>query len=348
MEKTEALETWRVQSLNALHRRKKEIVLEKNTLDAEACEIDEEIRTTQEDLRNANRVCRLLEQEAIRRAGRARQLLELQDGNRRVGLLLELQAKNKEPNYEAEGVLQVKNEEPNYEAEGVPQVKNEEPNSEAEGIRRTKPDYEEANGIRYWHLMQEEVDHMAEMDAAGVTTCSHLGDIRREVESLKRKYYADHMEEYVEDCEEYVGGTELQDTFRSIYASKIVKTPSEDDDLRQFPQDLDDHENPAEANAEDGEEEGEAAWTYARQWLKRNGADGGIPKKYSPCVYFFKASHGCQKEEKCHFSHNEEIFCEGPFAALLKDLSWGRKDVKRFRGAPPPPPAPRQPCQPRD
>jgi len=297
--------TWRWQSLLALRRRREEIVVEKNRIDAEMWEIDEEIRTTQE---------------AIRTKGRVRQLLE----------------------------RHVKNEEPNYEAEGVLQVKNEEPNSEAEGIRRTKPDYEEANGIRYWHLMQEEVDHMAEMDAAGVTTCSHLGDIRRELESLKRKYYADHIEEYVEDCEESVGGTELQDTFRSIYASnptKIVKTSSEDDDLRQFPQDLDDHENPAEANAEDGEEEGEAAWTYARQWLKRNGADGGIPKKYSPCVYFFKANHGCQKEEKCHFSHNEEIFCEGPFAALLKDLSWGRKDVKRFRGAPPPPPPPATPLK---
>ena len=293
MAETVVVDTWRWQSLIALRRRRKEIELEKDRLDAEVWEIDQEIRTTQE---------------AIRTKGRATQLLE----------------------------LQAKNEEPNCEAEGVLQVKNEEPNSEAEGIRRTKPDYEEAYD-RYWHLMQEEVDHMAEMDAAGVTTCSHLGDIRREVESLKRKYYADHMEEYVEDCEEYVGGTELQDTFRSIYASKIVKTPSEDDDLRQFPQDLEDHENPAEANAEDGEEEGEAAWTYARQWLKRNGADGGIPKKYSPCVYFFKASHGCQKEEKCHFSHNEEIFCEGPFAALLKDRSWGRNHTKRFKGAPPPP-----------
>ena len=157
---------WRVQSLNALHRRKDEIVLEKNTLDAEACEIDEEIRTTQEDLRNANRVCRLLEQEAIRRAGRARQLLELQDGNRRVGLLLELQAKNKEPNYEAEGVLQVKNEEPNYEAEGVA---------------------EEA---------QEYMKETLALDASGVARSSHLEEKRY----IKRKYVADHGEEYVEDA----------------------------------------------------------------------------------------------------------------------------------------------------
>ena len=287
MAETVVVDTWRWQSLIALRRRRKEIELEKDRLDAEVWEIDQEIRTTQE---------------AIRTKGRATQLLELQ-------------AKNEEPNYEAEGVA----------------------------------DSEEANGKRYWHLMEEEMAQMEEMDASGAATSSHLAqDLRAELKSLKRKYAADHGEEYVEDGEEYVGGTELQDTFRSIYASnptKRVKTSSEDDDLRQFPQDLDDHENPAEANAEDGEEEGEAAWTYARQWLKRNGADGGIPKKYSPCVYFFKASHGCQKEEKCHFSHNEEIFCEGPFAALLKDLSWGRKDVKRFRGAPPPPPPPATPLK---
>ena len=76
-------------------------------------------------------------------------------------------------------------------------------------------------------------------------------------------------------------------------------------------------------NQAEEESEGNAE-QYARTWLEQNGDDSGIPKEYSPCVYFFKTKRGCQINT-CQFSHNEEIFREEPFAALLQKLSWMKK-----------------------
>ena len=67
-------------------------------------------------------------------------------------------------------------------------------------------------------------------------------------------------------------------------------------------------EEAAERYAEEGadsewyEGETEEEW-YAWKWVEQNGEDYGIPKQYTPCVYFFK-NHDCQKEEKCEWSHN--------------------------------------------
>jgi hypothetical protein len=83
---------------------------------------------------------------------------------------------------------------------------------------------------------------------------------------------------------------------------------------------------------------------YASKWLEQDGHNAGIPKKYSPCVYFFKARDGCQKNE-CEFSHNE-MFRQEPFAALLKNLSWEKKERKTFT-CPQPPPFPPGPGPPK-
>ena len=85
-------------------------------------------------------------------------------------------------------------------------------------------------------------------------------------------------------------------------------------------------EEAAERYAEEGadsewyEGETEEEW-YAWKWVEQNGEDYGIPKQYTPCVYFFK-NHDCQKGEKCEWSHNGDIFLKEPFADCLKNLFW--------------------------
>ena len=83
----------------------------------------------------------------------------------------------------------------------------------------------------------------------------------------------------------------------------------------------------------DEENKQDAAERYARIWLEQGGDDSEIPKKYSPCVYFFKAEYSCQNEE-CQFSHNK-IFEDEPFAALWKTLSWKMKVRNTFARPPP-------------
>ena len=74
----------------------------------------------------------------------------------------------------------------------------------------------------------------------------------------------------------------------------------------------------------------ETAWQYARKWHKQGGDTVGIPKQYTPCLYFFKAKHGCQRKEACQFSHNGKIFHKEPFHAMVQYFSWGTKGRKMF------------------
>ena len=76
---------------------------------------------------------------------------------------------------------------------------------------------------------------------------------------------------------------------------------------------------------------------FANKWLGQDGDDSGIPKKYSPCRYFFNTINGCNRKE-CDFSHNEKIFRHKEFTALFENLSWGMK--KRFCSVPRPPEIP--------
>jgi hypothetical protein len=78
------------------------------------------------------------------------------------------------------------------------------------------------------------------------------------------------------------------------------------------------------------EESQETAWRYARKWQEQGGDAVGIPKKYTPCLYFFKARHGCQKDEACQFSHNGKIFDVEPFHAMVQDRSREKKERKTF------------------
>ena len=72
------------------------------------------------------------------------------------------------------------------------------------------------------------------------------------------------------------------------------------------------------------------AWQYARKWHEQGGDAVGIPKQYTPCLYFFKAKHGCQRKEACQFSHNGKIFRKEPFHAMVQSFSWETKERKSF------------------
>ena len=87
------------------------------------------------------------------------------------------------------------------------------------------------------------------------------------------------------------------------------------------------------------EESEETAWQYAWKWQEQGGADFGIPKKYTPCLYFFKAKHGCQRDAACQFSHNGEIFEKEPFTSMVQKRSWTGKMKERKTFARP------HPCQ---
>jgi len=108
------------------------------------------------------------------------------------------------------------------------------------------------------------------------------------------------------------------------------------EDVEEAEEDVDEDLEAGASDVNEGLKKSEEEW-YARKWLEQNGDARGIPKKYTPCSYFFKARHGCQKKETCDFSHDEEIFCREPFAALLTSLSWERKEGKDRRGRKNPP-----------
>ena len=84
---------------------------------------------------------------------------------------------------------------------------------------------------------------------------------------------------------------------------------------------------PSEESA--AEEEKEAAETFAQQWLQQGGEALNIPKRFTPCKFFFKAWKGC-KDPMCQFSHNAAIFGEEPYASFFQNLEWERKGRKTF------------------
>ena len=72
----------------------------------------------------------------------------------------------------------------------------------------------------------------------------------------------------------------------------------------------------------------EEAERFASKWLGQNGRESGIPRRYTPCRYFFKAN-GCQNEAFCQFSHNK-LFHEERFATMLRNHHWDRREKKTF------------------
>lgn len=103
------------------------------------------------------------------------------------------------------------------------------------------------------------------------------------------------------------------------------------EDVEEAEEDVDEDLEAGASDMNEGSKVTEEDW-YASKWWEQNGDAQGIPKKYTPCSYFFKAPHGCRKKETCEFSHNERIFCEEPFASLSMSLSWERKEKKTTKG----------------
>ena len=84
-----------------------------------------------------------------------------------------------------------------------------------------------------------------------------------------------------------------------------------------------------EGNSEDqGRVESEDALVqeYMQKWAAQEGATWNIPKKYTPCKYYFKAARGCRKDQ-CEFSH-DDVFLESPAQELLESISWERHHEK--------------------
>ena len=84
------------------------------------------------------------------------------------------------------------------------------------------------------------------------------------------------------------------------------------------------------AAEEEYAEEAAKALRFASTWLEQNGSESGIPKKYTPCKFFFKANNGCQNTRFCQFSHNKEIFREEQFATMLRNHCWDWREKKTF------------------
>ena len=142
------------------------------------------------------------------------------------------------------------------------------------------------------------------------------------------------VEEEEEDMDEDLeAGASDEDLDEDLVAG--ASDEDRDEDLEAGASDVNEGLEEGNVNKEQAEEESEeAAEWYASNWWEQDGDDSGIPKKYTPCAYFFKARHSCQNET-CQFSHTEEIFREEPIATFLKNLSWGRKGRKAFARPPP-------------
>ena len=76
---------------------------------------------------------------------------------------------------------------------------------------------------------------------------------------------------------------------------------------------------------EEGQEQTEEM-RYATKWFQQYGDDKEIPRKFTPCKFYFK-SRGCLNKE-CLFSHNEEIFGREPFVSFFHGWTWERKERK--------------------
>ena len=77
---------------------------------------------------------------------------------------------------------------------------------------------------------------------------------------------------------------------------------------------------------------------FVWQGFDQGGDDCGIPKRYTPCRYFFKSAGGtgvalgCNRPE-CEFSH-DPIFKEEPFYSCLQKIHWARPKPREMQTAP--------------
>lgn len=138
---------------------------------------------------------------------------------------------------------------------------------------------------------------------------------------------ADKDEDKEEDVDE-----EHKEDITEEHKEDITEEDVVGEDITE--EDKDEHKE----QAEDVEDAMPKAVQYAMKWYFQNGDARGIPQKFTPCLYFFKARHGCQKKERCPFSHDKNIFMKKPLKGCLENLVWEWKERKLFPHPPNHPP----------
>ncbi len=173
---------------------------------------------------------------------------------------------------------------------------------------------------KYFDLQKERLDKEEEIVAQGIASLEE--EFRLAVKEAK------------EEGEEVEHGSIIHELLtRKEEDVEEEEEEDVDEDLEAGASDVKKEEESAEEKSAEAEEESEeTAEGYARKWWEQNGDDSGIPKKYTPCLYFFKARHGCQKDEACQFSHNGKIFDVEPFHAMVQDRSREKKERKYAGG----------------
>jgi len=173
-----------------------------------------------------------------------------------------------------------------------------------------------------WEQIHEEIIARIHEEIAEVEVLKHAWK-----SVLNEPHEEEEVEEEEEDVEEEGDGEDVEE-------EEVEE--EEEGDVEEEEEQAEEEEEEERAEEEGGEpepEEERAAWYgeyYAMKWWQQGGDDRGIPMKYTPCVYFFGAPHGCPKGEKCMFSHAEDIFGEEPFSTLISSLSWEiRKEEER-------------------
>jgi len=184
-------------------------------------------------------------------------------------------------------------------------------------------------------LVQRKIEIVVEkerLDLEVVQIDVEIAEVEVSKDAWKSVLNEPHEEE--EEVEEEEEDVEEEGDDEDVEEEEVEE--EEEGDVEEEEEQAEEEEEEERAEEEGGEpepEEERAAWYgeyYAMKWWQQGGDDRGIPMKYTPCVYFFGAPHGCPKGEKCMFSHAEDIFGEEPFSTLISSLSWEiRKEEER-------------------
>ena len=120
---------------------------------------------------------------------------------------------------------------------------------------------------------------------------------------------------------------------------EVLEAPEDHDEEHDGNEFVNEEEEEVLEIPDDNEEEEEVLgteeeWQYAGQWLEQKGNHSDIPKKFTPCKFFFKMSTGCMKGDNCEWSHNREIFGRDPFHSFMQSWCWESpraRSYKKFR-----------------
>ena len=195
-------------------------------------------------------------------------------------------------------------------------------------------------------------------------TVGRLMELRQQKEKIRQKKDEIVYEKYLLDVDETNVDEQMTGLEEELRLAAIKEEEEEEEDVEEedvieedvaeenMEEDLAEEEDVIKEGVEEEveeevkdveeEEEENTLWNefdYAWIWHDRGGDDKNIPKKHSPCKYFFKTRDGCQRIT-CPFSHNIDIFGEEPFTTMLNNLSWHKKANKKTLPRPPPHPPP--------